>query len=445
MWSINKNSEDNELYDDYIQDGSGELIDQVDIAYLAGHGGPMVFGIHKPFPTGLLNPFFDYPQYAESYRCKWGDDGRNKWVVLASCSSTKAGYIEGVKSPLGFGYALKGTNMILGWDTSCSDAMYGPTLANKIKEGMTLKEAWFETAEECEHVHARAKILGEDKSVGNDYLKGYGSYANPEVDAFYYWWTHEVNGWQKEYVWVTPSGNNTYWISGKKAHDNMEPDYTNEPEPTWAIFNSRLTTSKDATGSWSAPLILTINEPTTICGFRIIANKNCTHDINHDEIPYFDKMVLKFYEEGGVVPITTVTLTNWEGGCWRIIDFEEGSPYQAQAIISGEREPTVMRVEIRIHAINGINFYNNPAKISEFDFWSASASVGDTQETEYNIVPQQYNQEFFESVANEMGMIGEVEYINTAFCPETYEIEDSGKTLEYETETGVLKYTDLSK
>jgi len=448
MWSINKNSEDNELYDDYIQDGANELIDDVDIAYFVGHAGSMVLGIHKPFPeifqgslgSGLLiniTEFLltDYDEFAEAIRCSWGDDGPLKWVVLATCLAAHGGL-------LGFQRALKGTNMILGWDTACSDALYGPTFANKIKEGMTLKEAWFATADECEHVHARAKILGEDISVGNDYLKGYGSYANPKDDAFYYWWTHEVNGWQKEYSWVTPSSNNTYWTSGSKSHDNIEPDYTNEPDPTWAIFNGGPEISIDADGSWSAPLILTLNEPTTIRGFRIIANKNVTWDSNHDEIPYFDKMVLKFYEEGGVVPITTVTLTNWEGGCWRIIDFEEGSSYQAQATISGEREPTVVRVEIQIHAKSGITFNDYPAKISEFDFWSTSVPGIPNQETEYNIVSQQYNQEFFESIASEMDMSREIEYIDTS---ETYKIEDCEKTLKYDTQTGILSYIDPSK
>jgi len=429
--SKNRNSEDNELYDSYLQEGMNELIDSVDIAYYVGHSGKTALGIYKPFPL-LIVPPFDYPEFVEAYNCKWGDDGPNKWVVLATCLAAHGGLG-------GFQNALDGTNMILGWDTQCSDAKYGPTFASKIIEGMTLKEAWFETAEECEHVHARAKILGEDISVGNDHLKGYGDYANPENDLLYHSWTHEVNGWQTNYYWIPPDGNNALWENGALAYDNHDPDYVEDPDydsDTYAVFR------QTRSSGWSDPLILTLNEPTQIRGFRILPNKYQNHNsVSHVEEPIFDQMKLSFYEVGNSQPVTTVVLNNWESGSWRIIDFEEGSPYQAQATISGNRQPTVIKVKIEIHENSPrLSFIAYPAKISEFDFWSTLLIP-----EELNIASQEYSQEFFESVASNIGMSGEIGYVDTASYPETYKMESCGKTLTYGTQTGILKYTNPSE
>jgi len=64
---------------------------------------------------------------------------------------------------------------------------------------------------------------------------------------------------------------------------------------------------------------------------------------------------------------------------------------------------------------------------------------------EYNIVPQEYDQTLIGSIASKMSMAGETKYINTESYPDTYMLkEDSGKTLRYETKTGVLKYTNPS-
>ncbi|MGF3584493.1 MAG: DUF6345 domain-containing protein [Thermoplasmatota archaeon] len=431
IWSINKNSEDNELYDYYIQDGPNELVDNVDIAYFVGHGGKTVLGIYKPFKYTI----WDNPSVVESLLCKWGDDGPNKWVVLATCFAAHGGL-------LGFQRALKGTNMILGWDTICSDALYGQVFANKIIEGMKLKEAWFETADECEHVHARAKILGEDVSVGNDYLKGYGSYANPEVDLLYTWWTHEVKGWQENYDWVSPDNHNNLWENPSLSYDNHDPDYANDPlykADTYSIFRNINSDNPD----WTEPLVLTLDEPTTIRGFRIIANKYATYNSGtHVEEPVFDKMKLSFYEDGNDQPVTTVILDNWESRAWRIIDFEEGGIYQAQATIVGERTPTVTSVKIEVHKITSKSFDEYPVRISEFDFWSVSTPDIPTQNMGYNIVPQQYNEEFFGSIASRMDINGDVEYNDSQG---TYKVEDYEKSLKYETKTGILSYINPSK
>ena len=152
-------------------------------------------------------------------------------------------------------------------------------------------------------------------------------------------------------------------------------------------------------------------------------------------------MKLSFYGEDSDQPVTTVILDNWESGSWRIIDFDENGIYQTQATISGERNPTVTSVKIEIHKNTSRSFDEYPVRISEFDFWSASTSIS-TQNTSYNIVPQQYNEEFFESIASRMGITGDVEYINSQG---TYKMADYEKSLKYETQTGILSYINPSK
>ncbi len=436
-WPIDRNSEYNNklnnggkfLEDDHLEEGAGELIDDVDIAYYVGHAGPTALSIRLPFEN--TNDMVEFT------KCRWGDDGPNKWVVLATCYAAKSW----------FGFSLHGSHMILGWETACDDSIYGPTFANYIKSGMTLKEAWFQTGEECQPVPAIAKVLGEALSVGNDHLKGYGDYADPSPpdDIFFVWWKHQVNGWCSKYNWIAPDNHvNSNWFMETYAYDNIDPNYVNEPEDdTYSTYNRNIQ-------SWSEPLVLTLESPKTIRGFRILSN----HGKN------IDKMQLEFYNDNELKTIANVS--NWEGTTWRIIDF---NATQYQATIDGEIEPEVNKVMIRYHENDPVRGFNyNQVNVSEFDFWEAEDKTSNegssTQfnlETQlpsqnlgamntYSIVPNQYNAQKFTALAAKLGVAGTTQYANDYNNPDTYIIEgNDGNSLKYHTQTGVLRYSNPSE
>jgi len=441
-WPINKN--ENYLQDDHLQDGSGELIENVDIGYFVGHSGPIFLGIHKPFPD--YKPLQDQDEYADFLRCAWGDDeGSLKWVVLATCMAARGGILTDVKTPTGFQYALQGINMILGWQTVCSDALYGPTFANKITEGETLKQAWFEAAEECEHVHAIAKILAEDSSVGDDYLTGYGSSAEPTVDDHYSFWTHEVAGWQENFDWSAPDYHiSSTWQNANLAYDNVDPDYTEVDLLGWPNYDETWSVFDEPYDGWSAPLHLYLNSNAIVRGFRFIANSDKEYDLQtYEEIRHFDQLRLGFYNGGELK--TTVILQNWEGGSWRIIDFE-GSLYEAT--LDGETQPIVDRVTIQFHEDqSGKTFADMPAKISEFDFWIVPPT-GNGEELEMQslpLAPLEFGETGFSSIANNLDMSGVMEYVDTATSPQTTKLQDGEELLTYSEQTGMLNYIKPSQ
>ncbi len=245
-------------------------------------------------------------------------------------------------------------------------------------------------------------------------------------------------------AWIAPSSHTeNSWQQEGKAYDNVDPDYTvideltgypNYPE-TQAIFD------EENDSGWTDPLTLGLGYSITIKGFRIIANKPKTYDNQtHDEIPGYDYMELKFYN--GDAWKTTVTITNWEGGSWRIIDFQD----LFYATLVGDDEPLVNRVEIRIHEnMSTKSFDDHPASISEFDFWFVSGPTGEGEVESLPLAPLAFNEVGFSTIANNLGMSGVTEYVNTETSPQTTMLEDGEELLTYSEETGMLEYIKPSQ
>jgi len=59
----------------------------------------------------------------------------------------------------------------------------------------------------------------------------------------------------------------------------------------------------------------------------------------------------------------------------------------------------------------------------------------------YKIVPDEYNSSWFEDIADEFGLSGEVEFVTNSRLTNTYVIKDSNRTLEYRSPAGVWGYT----
>ena len=156
-----------------------------------------------------------------------------------------------------------------------------------------------------------------------------------------------ISNWSEPYsVHVTPNNFKTDWVSPTGNIDNdwtyEENAYDEKPSISSAIY------TKINDNDWcDDPLVLTLDEPIHIKGFRIHVTKGLFHD----------KMKLCFYN--GSTHIQTLNYTNWPNLRWKIVDLHRYG-YQ------------VDRVEIWFHMNSPLfsrGFFSSPVRVYEFSFW----------------------------------------------------------------------------
>ena len=64
----------------------------------------------------------------------------------------------------------------------------------------------------------------------------------------------------------------------------------------------------------------------------------------------------------------------------------------------------------------------------------------DNMVTSYKVIPDEYNSSLFQTIANEFGLSGEIDFISTTPTSGKYVIKDDNKTLEYHASTGIWRY-----
>jgi hypothetical protein len=181
-WQCDFNKHEQYAHDEQWETSQDQYyVDKVHIAYYAGHGYKTYILVHKKG-----NPAGRPEERAEWYNCNWGDENnrRNYWVALATCL---CGY-----GP--FGHSMHGTHLILGWSTQCDDKVYGPVFADyMILHELQIKSAWFATGGDLAVNKSTMSVLGEDGSVGTDYLFGHGNVnPDPSDDWWYTQWECDV-------------------------------------------------------------------------------------------------------------------------------------------------------------------------------------------------------------------------------------------------------------
>ena len=136
--------------------------------------------------------------------------------------------------------------------------------------------------------------------------------------------------------WISPTGyvDSSSWNYKEKTYDN-------KPYLTSSIYR------KINDNEWcDEPLILTLDNPTMIKGFRIRTNKGIFHD----------KMEIKFYN--GTNLVKTCTFTSWPHLRWKNVDFHR-------------YEYKMDKVEIHFHMKNSLfrlGFFAHPIYVYEFYF-----------------------------------------------------------------------------
>lgn len=150
-----------------------QYADDVDLLFYAGHS-------LKPKYHGATDYSFalDYnksKKYAKQSEMYLGNRDL-EWLVTFSCNFCKGG----LKS---VGHLAKGIHSVCGYSTGVILVpTMGKTMVAKLKKGVTVKEAFFATANETQpwndEVNTRIASVFTAKSCANDCIWGYGKVAS---------------------------------------------------------------------------------------------------------------------------------------------------------------------------------------------------------------------------------------------------------------------------
>ena len=149
---------------------------------------------------------------------------------------------------------------------------------------------------------------------------------------------NEKADWVYDSEWISPNNRieSKYWKYEEDAYDDMTD--------TGAVFRP---TRFQWKRSWSDWLVLKLDKPIKIKGFRFCARNE----------KRLDEMEVYFYK--GPAYRDKITFTNWPESGWKYYEFEG-------------IEHEVDRVLIRFHENAPFSgFFAHPAIVSEFDFWRA--------------------------------------------------------------------------
>ncbi len=157
----------------------GTYPDARDFAYFAGHGNSTSFIFGNQTRDDCCVSTGDASG-------AWGD-GDLEWVALAVCQT--------LTSDGGWANAMDGLHLICGAVDNIADAEYGEDFGERLVstwflDGATrVKTAWFETMDRFMGSGVDIRVIGENSTMGNDYIWGEGTVAaDPVVDCCYTRW-----------------------------------------------------------------------------------------------------------------------------------------------------------------------------------------------------------------------------------------------------------------
>jgi hypothetical protein len=161
------------LVNHFTVQGDRYYIDGVDMAFYAGHGRW----------DGLNLPTLRYAWFSD---CEWGDNDL-EWILLHGCYTTLV--------PSNFRYhpAMNGVHLVCGYSSFGYDSGNGATgaaIAQRLLmgSGQTVKDAWFYGIDDCFGPPITLRVIGENSTMGNEKIYGYGPVSEPPVDQYYTEW-----------------------------------------------------------------------------------------------------------------------------------------------------------------------------------------------------------------------------------------------------------------
>ncbi len=192
---------DSNAHEEHLKNSSlggvnNDHIDNADLSLWCGHGG---VGWDDPATGTDLGSMIFGNTTADDDNCvpsdaadAWGDSDM-EWFDAISCQTLRE---------VGQDYwadALAGQHLICGSEDDINAKNYGTKLGDyyidngAFDSAKSIKQAWFDAIDAHNGGHDIAVVIGENSTMGNDYLWGQGSTASdPTVDGTYSCWEYDV-------------------------------------------------------------------------------------------------------------------------------------------------------------------------------------------------------------------------------------------------------------
>lgn len=161
-------------------------IDTIDLAYFAGHGSSsgIIFGVGSPTPVTVSK---------NDALNSWGDRDLD-WIGLAACNVLD----DPVSNLQGWGEAMNGVRLIMGFKTVMNDVPHGVEFGKAIRDNYTMTQAWFRAADALQSQNRVARVLAEQQAYFDD---RWGQHtADTVVDWPKYFRTHTVGSEPARFV-----------------------------------------------------------------------------------------------------------------------------------------------------------------------------------------------------------------------------------------------------
>jgi hypothetical protein len=131
-------------------------IDTIDLAYFAGHGSAngIIFGVGSPAPTTVTK---------NDALASWGTLDAD-WLGLAACNVLD----DPMSNLQGWGEAMNGVRLILGFKTVMNDVPHGVEFGRYIRDGYSFTQAWFKAADKLQSQNRVARVLAEHDTYFDD-------------------------------------------------------------------------------------------------------------------------------------------------------------------------------------------------------------------------------------------------------------------------------------
>ena len=151
----------------FVNGSDQQYIDGVDVALFAGHGWSQWLVL-----SGVLEimPYIN---------CNWGDYDL-EWIFLHGCHTTGDPDIFKMSMPY---RTMNGVHLICGFATEGWDMNDGENLADRLLNGETVKQAWFDAIDMTHDPPIALRVIGENVACENDHIWGSGTViSDPPVD-----------------------------------------------------------------------------------------------------------------------------------------------------------------------------------------------------------------------------------------------------------------------
>jgi hypothetical protein len=149
-------------------------VDDVDLAYFAGHGSSSRFYFNSTVD--------DHELHYEDCRGDWGDKDA-EWIGIAACN------VLDDANRRGWARCMDRLHLILGFKTTMADVAHGDKFGYYICRGWTMRQAWYQAADDLQPSGKIARVLAEESCHFNDTMH---SQCPDSVDNDYYYSTHTV-------------------------------------------------------------------------------------------------------------------------------------------------------------------------------------------------------------------------------------------------------------